>query len=192
MADTKTKTPVKGGPAARPGQKAAGKTGNWISQHKGPAIGIGVVLAVILIYVFMHNKTASQASQNAATAPQTGSGLTPTDLANAISQIPQGQPGMAGATGPAGPAGAAGAPGAAGKPGTGGRPGRPGPPGHAGPPAWTRAQEQRAWAKGRPKGETGKIFWQGTWYGGVPRPPAPVRHTTMQAAPPIHPTSRKA
>jgi hypothetical protein len=40
------------------------------------------------------------------------------------------------------------------------------------PPAWTLAQERRAWAPGRAAGERGKIFYKGKWYS-VPRPPAP-------------------
>ena len=128
MAETKSETPVHGGAPGKPGQKTASKTGNWIQNHKGLAVGIGVVVLVILIYFFMSNRSSNQAAQTTA-ANNAGSGLSPTDLANALSNIPQGPPGAAGAPGAIGPAGPTGPAGAAGKQGPPGKTGPQGKPG---------------------------------------------------------------
>lgn len=122
-----SETPVAGGAPSRPAKRAASKTGNWIQSHKGLAAGIGIVLVVILVYFFIKARNANQATQNQ--AAQTASGISPNDLANALSNIPQGPAGAPGTQGPPGPPGPPGPKGPQGPPGP-----KPPPPRHHKPP----------------------------------------------------------
>jgi hypothetical protein len=151
------------------GKKGKGGT---FAKYKWWIIGGGIAIILLLLY-FMHSSSSGTSSQNAANqaATQAQSDIDPetgyeygsaADLAAlGAASSGAGTPGPAGAAGPAGATGPAGPTGATGAAGSG--------------PAWTTAQEQKAWAKGRSKNELGSLFIGGKWYKGVPKPPAPAK-----------------
>jgi hypothetical protein len=118
-------------------KKTAGKTGNWIKDHKTIVIILGVAAGALVVYFLFH---ANGSASNAASQNQAG-----VDPATGIpwSQETGGGGGIPGPTGPAGPPGPPGKPGPRGKPGKKPRP-KPKPkPGHhhhgtGGPPTWDK------------------------------------------------------
>lgn len=128
-------------------------------------IGGGAAL-VLLLVVWFTNRSTQNAASGAETASTNAGG---TGIAGTLSTLESlgllgnsaaggsvGTTGAAGATGPRGATGPAGKTGASGKAGSG--------------PAWTLAQEKKAWGSGRSKSELGKLFIGGKWYSGVPKP----------------------
>lgn len=115
MAETDTK------PDTKPGDKKNGKLGEFFQKHKTAVIATGIIVAVVIFYLYFSSGGSSSASNSGlATSPGSQGSVTPSDLANALANIPQG---------PAGPAGPAGATGPQGKTGKRGRRGARGPAG---------------------------------------------------------------
>lgn len=113
---------------------AAAKSGNFVQKHKTVLI-IGAIGVAIVLYLLLGRKQANVANQAAAgSSPGSSTGLSPSDYASMLSNIPQGPPGFAGPPGPAGPTGPGGPAGAKGPPGPKGPPGTKGPPGPKGTP----------------------------------------------------------
>lgn len=94
-------------------EKVASKTGSFFQKHKTGLLIAGGIVAVFVIYLIFRNYQGASSGTTSS-----GSGISPSDLANAL------------ANQNVGPTGAQGPPGL---PGSQGPPGKPGPPGPRGP-----------------------------------------------------------